>query len=193
MKFTNVMLSKTFILLLLLIFACAGNNPQEPDDEGIDENLPEFVEYQAIIALQQPTHGNLLLSGGGSGVRTTTNSIGIDEKWQLLNLIDLTGSGQVGYRQLVALQLPEHGGLKLSGSRSDGARTSTFNISFDETWIIVNAEDPSKIGEPVRYGDRIALARASSNPQYLSGGDSGVRITTSIGVDETWQIIHSGE
>ena len=79
MKFTNVMLSKTFILLLLLTFRCVGNNPQGPDDEGIDENLPEFVEYQAIIALQQPTHGNLLLSGGGSGVRTTTNSIGIDE------------------------------------------------------------------------------------------------------------------
>jgi hypothetical protein len=53
---------------------------------------------------------------------------------------------------------------------------------------LVNSQ-PSSLGQPVQYADSIALSCAFDGYVLLSGGVSVRSTTTTIGGDETWQIL----
>lgn len=160
----------------------------------ITRSVPSITKYQSAksgtpvvynnnIALSNAFNSFVLLSGGSS-VRSTTTTVGGDETWQILSLAGLGGSAKYG--DLVKLALPNHSSVLLSGGTS--VRTTTTTVGPNETWQLVGAFY-DRTGQPVMYGDLVALTLPQTSSLLLSGGSSVRTTTTAIGPDECWMLL----
>ncbi len=84
--------------------------------------------------------------------------------------------------------MPKHGAILLSGGPG-GMRTNTTEINTDETWL-TQFIDYFRRGQPIQYGEFVALSMPAYNYLLLSGGYGGIRTdTTDINTDEMWQFL----
>lgn len=88
------------------------------------------------------------------------------------------------YGNYTAMGVVFRGHLLLSGGPS--VRSSTSVIGPHEKWMITSVNGR---GGALKYGDEVKLEMPDYKSLLLSGGPAGMRTnTTTLGVDETWQI-----
>lgn len=147
--------------------------------------LNRIVMYldEVGIALRELRFNSRLLSGGSS-VRSNTPLMHRDETWQVVNVANPARTGPVCFGDEVALRMPGHHNVLLSGGST--VRTTTTVIGTDERWIL-RPEFPSLHGQAISMGEAIALELAQHNGLLLSGGSSVRTNVVKMDVDEMWK------